>query len=55
MVEVKFHGDKWPIDQQKSNKKQESTNWRDFKIGDKVDYLDEKLWKIARVSQIDKK
>jgi hypothetical protein len=33
MVEVKFHGDKWPINGKKSNSSIGNTNWRDFKIG----------------------
>lgn len=54
MVEVKFHTDKWPIQFSPDISKQK--NWRNFEVGEKVDYYEQETreWMIAKVIKCNK-
>lgn len=50
MVEVKFYGNQWPMD----DKAGRTREWQQFEIGDKLDVKDGDTWKVGCIDKVNK-
>lgn len=50
MVEVKFYGNQWPMEM----KSDQTREWRQFEIGDRVDVKSDNKWKVGVIAKVNK-